>query len=363
MIEENTIVPIEDVVVRVVDGPLRYETGNRDMIDNHQVIAWTPYGRQVTVSILIEYMRRDHEAGVIDEYWLYSNVGKKSDLPYMHELAEAYDWVKIIERPDDCEYMTPIQRNTGYAYRHMTDPNSVFVRFDDDIGQASQVDRQPVRRNRETGDVVPAAFHAEQDAVLARPPHRGGDARSRGRLDDGSRKRRRHPVPDQDGVVPPLVARAQKRAVDACGQLVERGRREADAPTVERSKLHRRRDHPRLPLSLPWSPRHGRTDGRVAHRANHPMWRATAVGNSTHLGSDCSPGRGSTPRALVGRPRGLYGRGPPRGGGGAGGGSRLSALAFQPRKGAPMRQGIVLALVLVLSGAALLTRTARRRSA
>lgn len=33
MIEENTIVPIEDVVVRVVDGPLRYETGNRDMIE------------------------------------------------------------------------------------------------------------------------------------------------------------------------------------------------------------------------------------------------------------------------------------------------------------------------------------------
>lgn len=105
------------------------------MIDGRRVIAWTPFGRERTVSILIEYMARDHAAGLIDEYWLYSNTDphQVSDLRYAYQLARRYNWVKIKERPTGTVLQRPKQRNTGYAYRHMTDPDTVYLRFDDDI--------------------------------------------------------------------------------------------------------------------------------------------------------------------------------------------------------------------------------------
>lgn len=106
------------------------------MIDNHPVIAWIPYGRRRTVSILLEYMKRDHERGIVDELWLYINVdpaGQEDDLAYANELAAAYPWVKLKFRPDGYARLTPKQRNTGYFYQYATDPNAVYVRFDDDI--------------------------------------------------------------------------------------------------------------------------------------------------------------------------------------------------------------------------------------
>jgi len=106
------------------------------MIDSHPVIAWTPYGRRRTVSILADYMKRDHDRGVLDEWWLYINLdpaGQEEDLAYANELAAAYPWVKLKFRPDGHPRLSPKQRNTGYAYLHMDDPQTVYVRFDDDI--------------------------------------------------------------------------------------------------------------------------------------------------------------------------------------------------------------------------------------
>lgn len=105
------------------------------MIDNHPVVAWTPYGRRRTVSILAEYMRRDHERGLIDEWWLYLNTDadQVDDLVYAHELAETYDWVRLVERPNGYPVLTPKQKNTGYAYLYMADRETVYVRLDDDI--------------------------------------------------------------------------------------------------------------------------------------------------------------------------------------------------------------------------------------
>jgi hypothetical protein len=105
------------------------------MIDGKRVVAWTPWGRRPTASILVEYLKRDHALGIVDEYWPYLNVGpgQDDDLAYAHELAAAHDWIVPKERPADCPHMTPLQRNTGYAYRYMTDPDSIYIRLDDDI--------------------------------------------------------------------------------------------------------------------------------------------------------------------------------------------------------------------------------------
>jgi hypothetical protein len=105
------------------------------VIDDHRVVAWTPYGREVTVSVLKEYMIRDHFRGLVDEWWLCLNTdpGQVSDLRYAYRLAAEYDWIKAVNRPAGLPRRVPKQRNTGYFYRLMIDPGAVYHRFDDDI--------------------------------------------------------------------------------------------------------------------------------------------------------------------------------------------------------------------------------------
>lgn len=104
------------------------------MIDGRKVVAWTPYGRKETMTILTKYMVRDHEAGVVDEYWLYMNTDpdQVEDVAYAHELAEEYPWIKLKSRPDR-QPLHPKQLNTGFFYLHAIEPDTIYVRLDDDI--------------------------------------------------------------------------------------------------------------------------------------------------------------------------------------------------------------------------------------
>jgi hypothetical protein len=106
------------------------------VIAGKKVVAWIPFGREATVSILMKYLVREHERGLIDELWLYLNTDpdQVSDLRYAYGLAKRHKgFVRIIERPVDCPRQQPKQRNTGYAYRYMADPDTMFLRLDDDI--------------------------------------------------------------------------------------------------------------------------------------------------------------------------------------------------------------------------------------
>jgi len=105
------------------------------VIDGHDVVAFIPYGRQNTVSVLFPYLRREHERGQLDELWLCLNTDPEQvdDLRYAYQLAREHRWVRCLDRPRGLPRLTPKQRNTGYFYRYMTDPGTVFVRFDDDI--------------------------------------------------------------------------------------------------------------------------------------------------------------------------------------------------------------------------------------
>ena len=109
------------------------------------VIAWIPYGRKRTVSILIEYLRREVERGVLSEVWLYRNMDddQEDDALYARALDVLHDWVRLVDIPDETprtvrnrrgkEVALPKQRRTIGAYSYMTDPTTVYVRFDDDI--------------------------------------------------------------------------------------------------------------------------------------------------------------------------------------------------------------------------------------
>lgn len=107
------------------------------MIDERKVIAWTPYGRRRTYSILIKYLQRDVERGLLDEVWAFMNTdptGQEDDIAYAHELAEQFSWFKLKHRPDGINLGTlPKQRYTGLAYREMIDPEAIYLRLDDDV--------------------------------------------------------------------------------------------------------------------------------------------------------------------------------------------------------------------------------------
>lgn len=115
------------------------------MIDGRRIVAWVPYGRQVTVSILIEYLRRDVERGLVDEVWLYVNTDadQADDRAYARELDQRYPWVRLLDIPKNVPRTQvtkrrqvkslPKQRRTIGAYQYMADPDAVYVRLDDDI--------------------------------------------------------------------------------------------------------------------------------------------------------------------------------------------------------------------------------------
>ena len=106
------------------------------MIDGKRVVVWTPYGRERTVSILFDYVRREVERGIVDEYWLCMNTDPEqvSDVTFAMRLDLLHPFVKRVERPaEGAPRLFPKQRNTGYFYRYMTDPDTVFVRLDDDV--------------------------------------------------------------------------------------------------------------------------------------------------------------------------------------------------------------------------------------
>ena len=107
------------------------------MINGRRVVAWTPYGRRRTYSILIKYLQRDVERGLVDEVWAFMNtdpVGQEDDIAYAHELDERFPWFHLKHRPEGVNLgHLPKQRYTGLAYRYMTDPDTIYLRLDDDV--------------------------------------------------------------------------------------------------------------------------------------------------------------------------------------------------------------------------------------
>lgn len=118
------------------------------MFDDRRVVAFIPYGRESTVSILARYLLREWQSGLLDEVMLCMNTdeGQESDVAYAHHLADTWpDLFKLYARPgpDTPELdipsdwrrgcREPKQLNTGRFFVYMQDPNAVYVRFDDDI--------------------------------------------------------------------------------------------------------------------------------------------------------------------------------------------------------------------------------------
>ena len=118
------------------------------MYRNKKIIAFTPFGRERTVSVLLPYMEREFQSGVLDEWMLCMNtdVGQLDDIAYAEQLAEDYSWINLYDRPgpDSPEdwaippqwrrgFREPKQLNTGRFFWYMQDREALYLRFDDDV--------------------------------------------------------------------------------------------------------------------------------------------------------------------------------------------------------------------------------------
>lgn len=105
------------------------------MIEGKRVVAWTPYGRKETVSILAKYVARDVEAGIVDEYILYMNTDpdQEEDREYAKHLEEAYPFIRTLPIPEGVPLQDTKQSNTAFFYLYALEPDTVYVRLDDDL--------------------------------------------------------------------------------------------------------------------------------------------------------------------------------------------------------------------------------------
>lgn len=105
------------------------------MLHDKKIIAFTPWGRELTASILFKYLKRDHDRGILDEWWLCENTDDDQfdDRRYALKLSQEHDWIKFVQQPEGEVRLKPKQQNTKKFYRYMTDPDTIYLRFDDDI--------------------------------------------------------------------------------------------------------------------------------------------------------------------------------------------------------------------------------------
>lgn len=102
------------------------------MINGQKIVAFTPAGRKRYMDLLSAHVKREVDAGNIDQWILFNNAYDKQDATYGAQLAEQFPWVKVL---------TP--RRFGKA-EHIADffgdlielggvEDTLYFRIDDDI--------------------------------------------------------------------------------------------------------------------------------------------------------------------------------------------------------------------------------------
>jgi len=103
------------------------------MLFGKRIVVCIPYGRRRTVSILLNYLRRDR--AIVDEvqFWMNTDPEQVEDVAWAEQQAEIFEgWIRCVPRPSD-EALAPKQLNIGLFYAGTCDANTLYFRFDDDI--------------------------------------------------------------------------------------------------------------------------------------------------------------------------------------------------------------------------------------
>ena len=95
-----------------------------------RVISVTPAGRRRYLTALAAHLLRQRH--VIDEHHWWLNTANEDDARYVYELCAQYpDFFKVTRKP--CRPELSIGANIWRFFREYCDPDTLYVRFDDDI--------------------------------------------------------------------------------------------------------------------------------------------------------------------------------------------------------------------------------------
>lgn len=101
------------------------------MYNGKKIVVVTPAGRKRYLEILFRYLLR--EKHIIDEYRIWVNTKNSEDLKFLNNLALQYpEFVTLDERwknNPDCGS----SKNIGIFFDNCIDPNTIYVRLDDDV--------------------------------------------------------------------------------------------------------------------------------------------------------------------------------------------------------------------------------------
>lgn len=113
------------------------------MIRDHKIIAFTPVGRKRYMDLLAAHLKREHDAGHIDEWIVFNNAYKAEDSTYCDQLAEKWPWVTVLREKALTGHDTAGGKFVWRRPDHIADfykhapmkqrGKVIYVRLDDDI--------------------------------------------------------------------------------------------------------------------------------------------------------------------------------------------------------------------------------------
>lgn len=94
----------------------------------------TPAGRERYLSIFKKYIYREMDKGLVDEWQLWQNTVKESDIAYLQSMVAENPKVKIYTIEDLKERYNFCDTLRSYEFfKNCHDDNTIYIRFDDDI--------------------------------------------------------------------------------------------------------------------------------------------------------------------------------------------------------------------------------------
>lgn len=113
------------------------------MLHDHKIIAFTPVGRKRYMDLLAAHLKREHEAGHIDQWVLFNNAYQVEDSTYCDQLAAQMPWCTVLRENPLSGHDTAggkfVWRRPDYIadfYKHepmKQTGNVIYFRVDDDI--------------------------------------------------------------------------------------------------------------------------------------------------------------------------------------------------------------------------------------
>jgi hypothetical protein len=101
------------------------------MIQGNKIVAFTPCGRKRYMDILARHVIAQQAAGYIDEWVLFHNPYGVEDSTLSTQLAEQFDWIKVLRVGPETFPRGPGLISTFYA--HLREQDCIYVRLDDDL--------------------------------------------------------------------------------------------------------------------------------------------------------------------------------------------------------------------------------------